>query len=106
MFTTCRNNYLNAQDKGAQENYNEPPSRAAGKGRQLDSLYTKERQKWLEFCLEKLSDTYKSFMKFWLKHPNYDASVVADKFDISVESAWTRKHRAIKKLNHCIKKKM
>jgi len=106
MLTTCRNNYLNAQKKGAHQNYSQTPLNARSNPRQLDRLYSDERKKLLEICLEKLTDTYRSFMEFWFKHPNYDASVVADKFDISVNSAWTRKHRAIKKLNHCVTKKL
>ena len=106
MFTTCRNNYLNAQDKGHHHNYEQLPQSASDKPRQLDNLYSDERKKLLEYCLERLSDTYKKFMEFWFQYPNYDASVVADEFDISVNTAWTRKHRAIKKLNYCIQKKM
>jgi DNA-directed RNA polymerase specialized sigma24 family protein len=44
-------------------------------------------------------------MQYWFDHPDAHTKKVASHFDISVNNAWTRKHRLIKKLNECYREK-
>lgn len=105
LLTSCRNNYLNLM-KGKNNHSNEPFPRGLGhKPLQLRSLLDKERQKLLEWCLENLSKDYHQFISYWFRYPDSDAEVVASHFEISVNNAWTRKHRIIKKLNECYEEK-
>lgn len=105
LLTSCRNNYLNLINKN-KEQLNDDFSRGFGqKPRQLHALLNDERQKLLEWCLERLSDDYRIFIDYWFRYPDSDASDVATHFEISLNNAWTRKHRIIKKLNECYEEK-
>ncbi|MGM0505812.1 MAG: RNA polymerase sigma factor [Bacteroidota bacterium] len=106
MIKTCRHNYL----KSLREytvNYElgmsgEPATEAV----QLERLIESERMDLYQDCLDHLKDDYREFFEYWVTHPDAPAIDVAREFDISVNNAWTRKHRVIKWLQECIKRKL
>lgn len=105
LLTSCRNNYLNLMNKQKDRSL-EDYSRGFGRQpRQLLAMLDKERKRLLEWCMQQLSDDYKQFIDYWFTYPDSDATAVASHFDISVNNAWTRKHRIIKKLNKCYEEK-
>jgi RNA polymerase sigma factor (sigma-70 family) len=109
MITCCRNFYLRGVERSKEEasdlqamlTHEDLQSGA----NQLFELLDKERQRILEYCLDQLSDNYRAFIGYWFEHPDADANKVADHFDISVNNAWTRKHRVVKMLNECYEQK-
>jgi RNA polymerase sigma factor (sigma-70 family) len=105
LLTTCRNNYLNLIKRRKRFATGDIPENHNHQPRQLLALLDKERHKLLEQCLQQLSAHYKSFINFWFTHPDTDAKAVAKRFDISINNAWTRKHRIIQKLNECYQQK-
>ncbi len=105
LLTTCRNNYLNLIKQQKRYTGGDIPDNHNQQPRQLLALLDKERRKLLEQCLQQLSAHYKAFIDFWLTHPDVGAKVAAKQFDISVNNAWTRKHRAIQKLSDCYQQK-
>lgn len=105
VLSTCRNTYLKMQKKQREESIDKIPDEYQHKPRQLQSILDKEQQKLLEWCLDQLKENYQKFMQYWFDHPDAHAKKVADHFDISVNNAWTRKHRLIKKLNECYREK-
>lgn len=102
MLKACRHNYIKiAREKNqpdienlAREPFNEPI--------QIWELVDEEKQNILRYCTEKLRKGYREFINYFFSFPNATAEDVADHFDISVNNAWTRKHRVINKLNECV----
>lgn len=105
ILSTCRNNYLKMQKKRRETSMDEVSEGQIQEPRQLQSLLDEEQKKLLEICMEQLKEKYQKFMQFWFDHPDYQTKKVAAHFDISVNNAWTRKHRLVKKLNECYTKK-
>jgi len=104
FMTTSRNLYLGRQRKITEHNYDRLPSHTAVKPRQISHLISEERKNLLEKCLEMITDSYEELMRYWLNHADDDAAAVAKHFKISVNNVWTRKHRALKALQECLKK--
>ncbi len=105
FFTTAKNEYFKFL-KQKKENTDPDSVEKHGKeGDQLHSLLIQEKQKILEKCMEGLTPESKDYITYWFDHPRDDASVVAEHFGISVNNAWTKKHRIIKILKNCVEKK-
>lgn len=77
----------------------EPPTHAL----QMSSLVNEERQQILKKCLETLKGQYRALITFLFNFPDADSEEIAEHFNISVNNAWIRKHRVIKKLSDCAK---
>lgn len=105
VLSTCRNNYLKMQKKQREESIEEVSQEQRQAPRQLQSLLDKEQEQLLKWCLNQLKEKYQRFMQYWFDHPDAHAKKVAKHFGISVNNAWTRKHRLIKKLNECYREK-
>jgi len=105
ILSICRNNYLKLQNKQREESMDKVPDNHHQKPGQLQSLLDEEQERLLEWCLNQLKEEYQKFMQYWFDHPDAHTKKVASHFDISVNNAWTRKHRLIKKLNECYQEK-
>lgn len=105
LITTCRNKYLNQMNRQKRTTYEDFSKSYTDRPGQLLSLLNNEKRTILKQCLEQLSKGYKTFIEYWFSHPDSGAKAVATHFDISVNNAWTRKHRVISKLNECYQKK-
>ena len=101
LISSCRNNYLKEQQKNREVTYDEIPSTEFNDPDQISSIVDEERKQILQYCLDELKDMYRKFIEYWFEHPDSDAQTAADYFGISINNVWTRKHRVIKKLNHC-----
>ncbi len=106
LLSTCRNNYLNLQNKRKPRLTGQDPDKTLQPPGQLSELLDKEKKDILAQCLEKLSDNYRSFINYWFSNPDSEAEKAAVYFKMSVENVWTKKHRIIKKLNLCYQKKI
>lgn len=104
ILTICRNAYLKTQ-MNRRTTPLEEARRQRQEPRQLQSLLDKEQQQLLQWCLEKLKEHHRNFIQYWFDHPDAHSKKVAEHFNISVNSVWTRKHRLINKLNECYQKK-
>lgn len=105
ILSTCKNTYLKMQRKQREESMDEVSESQRQAPQQLQSLLDQEQERLLEWCLNQLKEKYQKFMQYWFDHPDAHAKKVANHFDISVNNAWTRKHRLIKKLNECYREK-
>jgi RNA polymerase sigma factor (sigma-70 family) len=105
ILSTCRNTYLKMQKKQREKSIDKVPDDYQHAPRQLQSLLDKEQEHLLKWCLNQLKEGYQKFMQYWFDHPDAHTKKVAEHFDISVNNAWTRKHRLIKKLNECYREK-
>lgn len=105
ILSTCRNNYLKMQKKQREASMDEVTKPRQQAPRQLQSILDAEQQQLLEWCMKQLKQKYQTFMQYWFDHPDAHTKKVASHFGISVNNAWTRKHRLIKKLNECYRKK-
>ena len=105
IMSICKNNYLKMLDKQPEEMIDEIPEEHQHGPHQLQSLLDEEQEKLLEQCMDQLKEKYQRFMEYWFEHPDAHTQKVADEFDITKSNAWTRKHRIIKKLNECYRKK-
>lgn len=105
ILTTCRNNYLKMQKKRRETSMDEVSEAQTQAPGQLQSLLDEEQEKLLRWCMSQLKKEYQQFMQYWFDHPDAHTKKVAAEFDISVNNAWTRKHRLIKKLNECYREK-
>lgn len=104
LLSICKNTYLKEKEKNksstlvAEPYYPQAPH-------QLQAMMDKEQKRLLHWCLQQLKAEYREYMQYWFKHPDANAQIVAEHFNISLSNAWTRKHRLIKKLNECYQKK-
>lgn len=105
ILSICKNTYLKKQKKQREESIDEMPNEHQQAPQQLQSLLDEEQEQLLEWCLNQLKEKYQNFMQYWFDHPDAHTKKVASHFDISVNNAWTRKHRLIKKLNECYREK-
>ncbi|MDR8391356.1 RNA polymerase sigma factor [Aliifodinibius sp. S!AR15-10] len=105
LISTCKNTYLKFMEKKREVNYDRVPSSEFHLPNQMESILDKERKRILKRCMEELQEMYRKFMQYWFDHPDCQAEAVAAEFNLSVSNVWTRKHRIIKKLNRCYKKK-
>lgn len=105
ILTICRNAYLKIQ-KNERTTSLEGINRQQQEPRQLQSLLDQEQKQLLQLCLDKLPENHQQFIQYWFDHPDAHTRKVADYFNISINNAWTRKHRIIKKLKECYQKKI
>lgn len=106
LLTACRNIYLRMIKHTNIPLDETNPYHAVSPARQLTNLLDKEKQFFLSECMDELSPDYYDFINYWFENPDTDGSTVAAHFNISVNNAWTRKHRIIKILNECIEKRI
>lgn len=106
LFTTAKHDYLKAQAKIKESTFDEVPESHSEEGDQLYALLNKERMSILQFCLNKLKPDFKSYISYWFENPGDETSVVADHFGISINNAWTKKHRILKLLKECCEKRL
>jgi len=69
----------------------------------VESLYSEEREKLLEYCIQQLKEKRKNFFKKVLEHINEKDKDVAKKLEMSYSSFRTRKSRIIDALRECVK---
>jgi DNA-directed RNA polymerase specialized sigma24 family protein len=105
LFTTSKHEYFSKLSKDREVNYEELPEHHSAKPDQLNRLVEEEKISILERCIETLKHDYKKFIEFWFENPDFETAVVADHFEMSVNNAWTKKHRVINALQKCIKNK-
>lgn len=106
-LTICRNLYLSKKrrEKVRRKENSSLDYDQHQEPRQLQSLLEEEQQHLLKWCLSQLSKSNQVFMEYWFSHPDAFTPKVAELFNITTANAWTRKHRIIKKLNECYRKK-
>jgi len=102
MLTACRHNYIRMINENNREIVNEINDPSVDSD-QIWNLIDEDKQRVLEYCMTKMNKNYQRMARFLLKHPNAETDDLADFFNISVNNAWTRKHRVIKRLSDCIK---
>ncbi|HET8865670.1 MAG TPA: sigma-70 family RNA polymerase sigma factor [Gracilimonas sp.] len=105
LFTTSKHEYFKLLSKEREVNYEDLPEHQFNKPDQLDRLVDNEKMSILKRCMEALKADYKSYIEYWFQNPDYETSVVAEHFGISVNNAWTKKHRVINVLKECFEKK-
>jgi len=106
MFATARNQFLNLHTRVREPVFDELPVSYVAEPDQLTHLLTEEKQALLKECLDSLRPQLREFILYWFLYPGCDAQTVADTFGISVNNAWTKKHRILQLLQQCVKKKL
>jgi RNA polymerase sigma factor (sigma-70 family) len=106
LFTTAKHEYFKKLSKDREVNYEDLPEHHSDPADQLNRLLDDEKMNILNRCLEALKSDYKKYIEYWFQNPDYETSVVADHFKISVNNAWTKKHRVINVLKECFEKKI
>lgn len=105
LFTTAKHEYLGRVSKEREVHYEDLQEQHSAQPDQLNRLLDKEKMTLLKRCMDALKADYKEYIEYWFQHPAFEATVVADHFGISVNNAWTKKHRVINLLKECIEKK-
>lgn len=106
LFTTAKYEYFKQLSKEREVNYEDLPEHHSRKPDQLRNLLDDEKMSVLKWCMETLKADYKKFIEYWFQNPGFETSVVAEHFGISVNNAWTKKHRVINVLKECFEKKI
>lgn len=106
LFTSAKNEYYKLINRVKEGTYEDVPDSHINEGDQLSRLLREERQRILEKCMQLLKPKLREYIQYWFNHPRDEASVVADHFGISVNNAWTKKHRILKTLKECCEKKL
>ncbi|WP_069131922.1 RNA polymerase sigma factor [Rhodohalobacter halophilus] len=101
MMKAARHTYLNLLRDYNFNEYEELAEEPVVPENQIWNLINDDRKQILKHCIDKLKAHYRSLVEFLLTYPEADAADVAEKFDISVNNAWQRRHRVIKHLSSC-----
>lgn len=104
LFTTAKHDYLKHQNKQKEINYEEVPEHHSEEGDQLENLLEQERLSVLSLCFNTLKPKQFNYISYWFDNPKSEATMVAEHFGISVNNAWTKKHRIIQVLKECFEK--
>ncbi|MFN1835525.1 RNA polymerase sigma factor [Balneola sp. MJW-20] len=104
LLTTAKHEYLKTVGRNREYTFEEFPVTPSQSADQLFRLLEKEKIAQLNACVKKLDPGNREFIQYWFDHPNHEAAVVADKFKMSVNNVWTKKHRIIKELQLCLQK--
>ncbi len=102
----AKNRYLRILFENNRYNYQDNIEVYIPVEEQVDRLNTYEELETLDKCIEQLPEEWRRFMMYWMDYPDAHANDVARDFGISVNNVWTRKHRVLKKVSECIKKKL
>lgn len=101
MMKAARHTYLNLLRDYNLNEYEELAEEPGVDETQIWNLVNDDRKQILRYCIDKLKNHYRALVEFLFKYPEADAKDVAEKFDISVNNAWQRRHRVIKHLSSC-----
>lgn len=106
LFTTAKNDYLKTRAKIKEPTFDDIPESHSQEADQLHRLLDEEKMGILRKCLSELKPRFKEYITYWFQNPGDETAVVAEHFGISVNNAWTKKHRIIKLLKDCCEKKL
>lgn len=107
MLTGARHSYFKILNEyGDYDSLDDHKSLQVAEADQVKNLLDEEKQAILRTCLDHLKNHYRSLMEFLFSNPGSESKDIAEKFNISVGNAWARKHRAINKLEECVRSKM
>lgn len=102
MLKSSKHSYYNMLRGRRRDFTEEIQEEPVSPAEQVLRLVDKEKQKILRICIEKLKKGYREFITHWFSFPDAETEDIAEHFDISVNNAWTRKHRIVKKLTDCV----
>lgn len=105
MLTGARHSYIKIRREAEVDQGEELVAEPTQQPTQIWSLVNNERKEVLKNCIERLKKSYRTFIQFLFEYPDAEAEDVAEYFNISVNNAWIRRHRTIKKLTDCAKSK-
>lgn len=103
MLSGARHSYYKIVRDFDLDKYNEIEEQLVSEADQVWNLIDRDRKKILLKCIEQLKGHYQKLITFLFDYPDADSNEIAEYFDISVNNAWTRKHRVIQQLNECVK---
>lgn len=104
MLTGARHSYFKILNKyGAYESIEEYEHLQVSEAEQVKKLVDEEEQSILKKCMDRLKGRYRTLMEFSFANPNAETKDIAERFDITINNAWIRKHRASKELEDCIR---
>ncbi|MEX0719803.1 MAG: sigma-70 family RNA polymerase sigma factor [Balneolaceae bacterium] len=106
LFTTAKHEYFKGLAKDKESKFDELPDSHFQKPDQLHRLLNEEKMNILQRCIEALKPDFKNYIQYWFNNAANETSVIADHFGISVNNAWTKKHRVINLLKECYQKKI
>lgn len=101
MLKSSKHSYYNILRGRRRDFMEEMQAEPISPAKQLLKLVDSEKQEILRKCIQKLKKSYKEFISHWFNFPDAETEDIAEHFDISVNNAWTRKHRIVKKLTDC-----
>lgn len=103
MLTGTRHSYLKGIRDFETVEFDEMVSEPVSNPDQIWNLIQEERMEILKRCMKFLKGHYKTMCDFIFQNPSADSEDIAEHFDISLNNAWIRKHRVLKKLSDCAK---
>lgn len=106
LFTTAKHEYFKSLSKNKESNFKNVPDSYFDKPDQLHRLLSKEKMSILQRCIEALKPDFKKYIEYWFENAGHETTLVAEHFNISVNNAWTKKHRVINLLKECYQKKI
>jgi DNA-directed RNA polymerase specialized sigma24 family protein len=104
MLTGSRHSYYKIYRDYEYDNYEEIKEDLVSEPQQVWNLISEDQESILYKCLSKLKSHYRELMEFLFDYPEAVPEDIAEYFDISLNNAWIRKHRAVQQLNECVSK--
>lgn len=107
MLTGARHSYFKIINKyGNFEAIDDYEDLQVSEADQVRNLVDEEKKSILKMCMDRLRGHYRNLMEFSFDNPDAETKDIADRFDISINNAWIRKHRASKELEDCVRSRL
>ncbi len=106
LLQSAKNRYMRICFERNRNNFQENIERYAPVEEQIDHLVMKEKKDALMGCIAEMEESSREFILYWMEHPGARSSEVARHFNLSVNNVWTKRHRLVKKLSECVRKKI
>jgi RNA polymerase sigma factor (sigma-70 family) len=106
LLQSAKNRYMRMRHDRVKNSLQDNIERYVPVEEQIDLLVTDERKKALQACIADLDEPSREFILYWLENPDARSGAVARHFNISVNNVWTKRHRIVKKLGECVRKKI
>ncbi len=103
MLTGARHSYYKIVRDFDLDRYDEMEEELVSEADQAWKLMNEDQESILLKCIKKLKSHYRDLVEFLFEHPEAESNDIAERFDISQNNAWIRKHRVLQQLNECVK---
>lgn len=102
LISTCRNAYLKTKTRNKEHPDYNLDNKFSSSPQQIEALVEEEKMELLRNCMNKLPEKEKAFIDYVFQNIESETDHLAQRFNITHNNVWVKKHRIINKLKECV----